>query len=99
MTASPERLVLENVPRVSFYEGGPRCPKDICFPSVLRALMEYGDVLVGWSFFQNIPEFNAGVEFEPSGQFRARGWSSYPGLRCIFIGGRWPAPPTCCPTA
>lgn len=26
---------------------------------------EGGQVLIGWSFFQDFPEFNAGVEFEP----------------------------------
>jgi hypothetical protein len=36
-----ERLVLEDVPPVHFFQGGPRCPEDICFPSVMRALMEY----------------------------------------------------------
>lgn len=35
------RLVLNGVPRVHFYDGGPRCPEDIPFPSVMRALMEY----------------------------------------------------------
>lgn len=25
------RLVLEGVPRIHFYEGGPRCPEDIIF--------------------------------------------------------------------
>ena len=33
-----------------------------------------GDVLIGWSFFQGMPEFNAGLEFEPSGYFRKRDW-------------------------
>lgn len=192
---SNQRAVLENVPRVHFYEGGKRCPEDIIIPSVVRAVLEYlgdedygckhcpvrvqackvfctysflvgvsgaaaflswkegwhgdnvalfymsddpgaverhifeaigyayeavmkeagrdneavfrqhitesidrgvpvlgygvigppepsiitgydegGDVLIGWSFFQNFPEFNAGVEFEPSGYFRKRDW-------------------------
>jgi hypothetical protein len=35
---------------------------------------ENGDVLIGWSFFQHDDQFNAGVEFEPSGMFRKRGW-------------------------
>jgi hypothetical protein len=39
----PDRMVLENVPRVNFYEGGPRCPEDICLPSILRAITEYLD--------------------------------------------------------
>jgi hypothetical protein len=215
MTTTPTRLVLEGVPRVSFYEGGPRCPEDIPFPSVMRALMEYykeedlgcrstyplhpgckvtcsysfflgvsgvasflswkpgwegdnleimymsddpaapfdhafqatgyayqvvgmedgrdnealfrekivesiqqgrpvlafgpigppesaiitgydegGDVLIGWSFFQSIPEFSAGVEFEPSGQFRKSDCFSYPpGFSFILIGQKKPRPP------
>jgi len=189
------RVVLEGVPRISFYEGGPRCPEDVPFPSALRAVLEYlgedygcrhssasdntwrlgcpyahfmgtsgaafflswkpgwhgdnvalhymsddtgapyrraldsvscaheaigreegrdneayfrsrivgsirdrgrpvlalgvvgppkpsiiagydegGDVLIGWSFFQGFPESSAGLEFEPSGQFRKRNW-------------------------
>jgi hypothetical protein len=32
------------------------------------------DVLIGWSFFQQVPEFSAGLEFEPSGYFRKRNW-------------------------
>ena len=35
------RLVLRNVPQVKFFDGGQRCPEDIPFPSVMRALMEY----------------------------------------------------------
>lgn len=41
MANLPIRLVLENVPQVKFYDGGPRCPEDICLPAVLRAIAEY----------------------------------------------------------
>lgn len=41
MPAHPSRLLLANVPRVRFFDGGPRCPEDIPFPSAMRALMEY----------------------------------------------------------
>ncbi|NLG28890.1 MAG: hypothetical protein GX557_13335 [Chloroflexi bacterium] len=37
----PARCVLEGVPRIHFYEGGPGCPEDICFPSALKAVMQY----------------------------------------------------------
>ena len=209
----PARVVLEEVPRIHFYEGGPRCPEDIIFPSVMRALMEYfgedelgcrtcrssqpgckivcsysffvgvtgaaaflswkngwhednaalcymsddpaapeqrafeaagygfervekedgqdcealfrqrivesigkgrpvigygivgppeaaiitgyddgGDVLVGWSFFQAIPEFSTGVELEPSGYFRKRDW--FEDTHCLLlIGERHDKPP------
>lgn len=217
MTTTPSRLVLSGVPRISFYQGGPDCPEDIPFPSVMRALMEYlkeedfgcrscralrpgckitcsysffmgvsgvasflswkpgwegdnleimymsddpkapfdrafqatgyeyqyqgveleggqnnealfrqqiveslqkgrpvltfgpigppesaivtgydegGDVLIGWSFFQDMPEFNAGIEFEPSGQFRKRDWFNYPpGFSLITIGQKQRRPP------
>jgi hypothetical protein len=191
----PSRFVLEGVRRVHFFEGGPRCPEDVCYPSCVAACLEYlgedlgckeisahgetwrldwgytffmgvsgsafrlswrdgwhkdnveimymsddpaapfvkpfeavgydheillpasgrdnrayflerikqslagerrpviafgiigppescivtgydegGDVLIGWNFFQGMPEFSAGVEFEPSGYFRKRDW-------------------------
>lgn len=42
MPAPPPRLVLDGVPRIHFYDGGgPACPEDIGFPSVMRALTEY----------------------------------------------------------
>ena len=41
VSVSSQRFVLEGVPRVHFYQGGPRCPEDICFPSCLRATLEY----------------------------------------------------------
>ena len=40
-SSGPARLVIEGVPRVRFYEGGPRCPEDFCLSSSLRALMEH----------------------------------------------------------
>jgi hypothetical protein len=185
------RIVLEGVPKVGFYEGGPKCPEDVPFPSCLRSYLEFigdsygcehttdqgknskigcaysylmgtsgcafrlswkkgwhgdnleiaymsenpaepfrrafesvgydyefigkdkdeitfrnriiesikkgrpvltygiigppesciitgydenGNVLIGWNFFQNFPEFTDGLEFEPSGYFRKRNW-------------------------
>lgn len=54
---------------------------------------ESGDVLIGWSFFQGMPEFGAGVEFEPTGQFRVRDWFRYPpGFSFITIGEQRPRP-------
>ncbi len=212
MQTETNRLVLKGVPKIKFYDGGPRCPEDIPFPSVMRALMEYfkeedfgcrscrparpgcripcsyaffigvsgvasflnwkpgwemdnveimymsddpaapferafraagyeytihgpggdaaaykraivesiqnerpviafgpigppeaglvtgydegGDVLVGWSFFQNFPDFSAGVELEPTGEFRKRNWTDYPpGFTFITVGGKKERPP------
>ncbi len=41
ISKAPERVVLEGVPRVHFYEGGRRCPEDIILPSVMRAILEF----------------------------------------------------------
>ncbi len=47
--------------------GPPEC-------SLITGYDEGGDVLIGWSFFQDEAWCNAGVEFEPSGYFRKRNW-------------------------
>ncbi len=48
---------------------------------------EGGDVLTGWSFFQDLPPFRAGLEFEPSGSFRQRDW--FTGFRdAVILGPR-----------
>jgi hypothetical protein len=45
-TGPSVRAVLEGVPRVNFYRGGPRSPEDDPFPACLRAYLEYrGDDL------------------------------------------------------
>jgi hypothetical protein len=40
-SVEPRRVLLEHVPKVHFYEGGARCPEDLCFASVMRAIVEY----------------------------------------------------------
>jgi hypothetical protein len=51
-----------------------------------------GDVLVGWSFFQDFPEFATGLEFEPSGYFRKMDWFKDTLSPCI-IGDKVQRPP------
>jgi hypothetical protein len=46
---------------------------------------EGGAVLVGWNFFQDMPEFNASIEREPDGAFRKRNW--YPETEGLIIPG------------
>jgi hypothetical protein len=211
MADRPARVVLEDVPKIGFWDGGPRCPEDICFPSALRAYLEYlgedygcrhsggdpawrlgcpyayamgvsgaafflswkpgwhqdnvaihymsddpgapyrrafeavglpfefvhredgrdneaffrerivaslrdharpvlafgvigppepsivtgydedGEALIGWSFFQGVPRFAAGVEFEPSGYFRKRNW--FPDTHSLVVFGEKQPPP------
>ena len=41
---------------------------------IITGYDEGGDVLIGWNFFQNSPEWSTDVEFEPNGMFRKRNW-------------------------
>lgn len=64
-------------------------PPECC---IVSGYDEGGQVLIGWSFFQHFPEFNAGVEFERSGQFRKRDWFQDTQTP-LLIGDRQPRPP------
>lgn len=46
-------------------------PPECC---LITGCEENGAVVMGWNFFQSIPPFAVGVEFEPTGQFRKRNW-------------------------
>ena len=64
-------------------------PPECC---LITGYDEGGDVLIGWNYFQNIPPFNAGVEYEPGGEFRKRDWfRETPAL--YLITGQKPRPP------
>jgi hypothetical protein len=64
-------------------------PPECC---IVSGYDEGGAVLIGWSFFQHFPEFNAGVEFEPSGQFRKGNW--FPDTQTpLILGDRRPRQP------
>ena len=41
---------------------------------IITGYDEAGDVLIGWSFFQNSAEWGASIETEPNGMFRKRDW-------------------------
>jgi hypothetical protein len=78
-------IYLQRRPVISFGIVGP--PE----ATIITGYDEDGDVLLGWSFFQNMPEFNQGLEFEPGGYFRKRGWfPETPGV--LLIGDKGPAP-------
>jgi RNA polymerase sigma factor (sigma-70 family) len=53
---------------------------------------EGGDVLIGWSYFQTAPEFSQGVQFEPSGYFRKKGWFKDT-VSLLLIGDKVASPP------
>jgi RNA polymerase sigma factor (sigma-70 family) len=46
-------------------------PPECC---IITGVDRAGEVLMGWSFFQESPDFSAGLDFEPCGYFRKRGW-------------------------
>jgi hypothetical protein len=60
-------------------------------PSIIAGYDEGGEVLIGWSFFQGMPELNQGVTFEPAGEgqaagyFRKRDW--FEDTECLLIVG------------
>lgn len=57
-------------------------PLEAC---VVTGYDQAGEVLVGWSYFQSIPEFSGKVEFEKSGYFRKTDWFRNTGAM-ILIG-------------
>lgn len=38
------RHLLSGVPRLHFYEGGPECPRDLCLPAVMTAIVQFLDL-------------------------------------------------------
>lgn len=60
-------------------------------PCLITGYDEDGAVLIGWNFFQNFAEFNAGVEYEPAGPFRKRGWFADTDS-LVITGVKQPAP-------
>jgi len=64
-------------------------PPECC---IITGYDEDGDALTGWSFFQGFPEFNAGVEFEPSGYFWKEDWFKDTHSIIIIIGEKQEQP-------
>lgn len=46
-------------------------PPECC---LITGYGEAGQVIMGWNFFQSLPPWNAGLEYEATGQFRKRHW-------------------------
>ncbi len=52
----------------------------------------HANVLIGWNFFQDFPEFSARVEREPTGEFRKRDWFAAT-RRLLVFGEKHPCLP------
>jgi hypothetical protein len=61
-------------------------------PAIITGYDQGADVLTGWSFFQKIPDFSAGLEFEPNGYFRKLDWFNDL-ISLMFIGEKQARPP------
>ncbi|HYE81009.1 MAG TPA: helix-turn-helix transcriptional regulator [Clostridia bacterium] len=50
-------------------------PPEAC---IIAGYKEAGETLTGWNFFQDMPEFSAGIGKEPCGYYNRKGWYEYP---------------------
>lgn len=47
-------------------------------PCIIAGYRDAGEILMGWNFFQDMPEFSAGVGIEPCGYYNRKGWYEHP---------------------
>lgn len=59
-------------------------PPEAC---LITGYRENGEVLLGWNFFQDNPEFNAGATFDDSGYFTSRTWWENPSTTAVMAMG------------
>jgi hypothetical protein len=65
-------------------------PPEAC---IIAGYTDNGETLVGWNFFQDMPEWAGVVEKEPCGYFRRRGWFEDPNtIALLAIGEQGEAP-------
>ncbi len=57
-------------------------PPECC---IITGFDQGGEVLMGWSFFQEMPDFGVGIDIEPCGYFRKRHWLAET-YALLFIG-------------
>jgi len=60
-------------------------PPECC---IITGLDQGGEALMGWSYFQESPDFSAGLDFEPCGYFRKRGWFTHTHA-LVLIGNKY----------
>ncbi|MEA4883169.1 MAG: AraC family transcriptional regulator [Clostridia bacterium] len=59
-------------------------PPEAC---IITGYRNGGETLLGWNFFQEMPEFAAGIEREPCGYFVREGWYEHPDTIAILALG------------
>ena len=59
-------------------------PPEAC---IIAGYRDEGETLVGWNFFQEMPEFAGAIEKEPCGYFRRRGWYEHPETIAVMAVG------------
>ncbi len=59
-------------------------PPEAC---VITGYRDGGETLLGWNFFQDMPEYASGIEKEPCGYFVRRGWYEYPDTVAVLALG------------
>lgn len=91
----PNEDTVRDMIKASLQAGRPAIALGVAGPPEAGLVTGYddgGDVLMGWSFFQDMLEFSAVLAFEPTGEFRARDW--YAGMEGLITLGEpgTPAP-------
>jgi len=59
-------------------------PPEAC---VITGYRDGGETLLGWNFFQDMPEYASGIEKEPCGYFVRQGWYEHPDTVIILALG------------
>jgi len=59
-------------------------PPEAC---VITGYRDGGETLLGWNFFQDMPEYASGIEKEPCGYFVRQGWYEHPDTVVILALG------------
>lgn len=59
-------------------------PPEAC---IIAGYREEGQKLLGWNFFQNVPDFSGSVEFDDSGYFIADKWWENPDTQAVMCMG------------
>ncbi|MHB1318944.1 MAG: hypothetical protein ACYCYF_10040, partial [Anaerolineae bacterium] len=90
----PDEDTIRRTIRESLAAGRPVIALGVAGPpeaGLVTGYDEGGNVLMGWSFFQGMPEFSQELTFEPTGEYRVRDWyAAMEGL--ITLGKKTDAP-------